>query len=294
MNPWKRGLGVLGACFGTCCVLTAALVPGSVKLVGIPLPVLVLLLCFGINLLAWVPASLAEQERNFDVTGTWTFLSATGLCLFAAAASGALDARRALVAVLVLVWAGRLGDMLYHRVRRDGGDGRFDDLKTHPGRFLVPWSLQATWVVLTLLAATAVWSRASVAPDLGGLDAVGLVLWGVGFGVEVVADQQKHAFRSDSRNRDRFVDTGLWAWSRHPNYFGEILLWVGVFVIAIPVLSAWSWLALLSPVFVGVLLTQVSGVPLLEARADARWGEDVRYQAYKERTPVLVPRRPRH
>ncbi len=292
MNPWKRGLGVLGACFAASSLLTAALVPGSLAVAGVPLPVAVLLLCFGVNLLAWVPASLEKEERNFDVTGTWTFLSATGLCLLVAAASGALDARRALAAILVLVWAGRLGDMLYLRVRRDGGDGRFDDLKTHPGQFLVPWSLQATWVVLTLLAATAVWSRADLAPALGWVDALGVVLWSLGFGIEVAADQQKHAFRSDSRNQGRFVDTGLWAWSRHPNYFGEILLWTGVFVLAAPVLSAWSWMALASPVFVGVLLARVSGVPLLEARADARWGDDAAYQAYKERTPVLVPRPP--
>lgn len=293
MNPWKRGLGVLAACAAACGLLTGALVPGSLDAFGVPVPVVILVLCFGTNLLAWIPASVAEDERNFDVTGTWTFLAATGVGLASATVAGMLDPRRALLAVLVLVWAGRLGDMLYRRVRTDRGDGRFDDLKTHPGKFLVPWSLQATWVALTLLAATAVWSRAEVSPALGGLDLLGLGLWSVGFAIEAVADQQKQAFRADSRNEGRFITTGLWAWSRHPNYFGEILLWSGLFVVAVPVLSGWSWLAMASPVFVVALLTRVSGVPLLEARADHRWGDDPTYQDYRSRTPVLFPRRPR-
>ncbi len=119
------------------------------------------------------------------------------------------------------------------------------------------------------------------------------MVWLVGFGIEVAADDQKRAFRADPANRGRFITTGLWAWSRHPNYFGEITLWVGVALVALPALSGWQHLTLVSPLFVGLLLTRVSGVPLLEARGQATWGDDPEYRDYVARTPVLVLRPPR-
>ncbi len=126
-----------------------------------------------------------------------------------------------------------------------------------------------------------------------GIDAfavVGFLLWAAGFAVEVVADSQKSSFRADPAHRGHFIPTGLWARSRHPNYFGEIVLWVGVAVIALPVLEGWQWVGLISPVFVALLILRVSGVPLLEAKADAKWGGQPDYEAYKRATPVLVPR----
>jgi steroid 5-alpha reductase family enzyme len=115
----------------------------------------------------------------------------------------------------------------------------------------------------------------------------------VGFAIEVAADQQKRRFRADSSNRDGFIQSGLWAWSRHPNYFGEIALWIGIALIALPVLSGWQLATLISPVFVYLLLTRISGVPLLEARANKKWGEDPNFVAYMRSTPALFPRPPR-
>jgi steroid 5-alpha reductase family enzyme len=119
---------------------------------------------------------------------------------------------------------------------------------------------------------------------------IGLLLWVLGFGIEVVADAQKSRFSAKPENRGRFIQTGLWARSRHPNYFGEILLWIGIAVIALPVLRGWQWVTLVSPVFVALLLTRVSGVPLLEKRADEKWGGQPDYETYKKTTPVLIPR----
>jgi steroid 5-alpha reductase family enzyme len=121
---------------------------------------------------------------------------------------------------------------------------------------------------------------------------LGVLVWIAGFGIEAVADRQKSRFRADPANKGRFIRSGLWAWSRHPNYFGEIVLWVGVAIIAVPVLQGWQWVTLISPVFVTLLLTRVSGVPLLEKKADATWGGQPDYEAYKASTPVLVPRPP--
>jgi steroid 5-alpha reductase family enzyme len=125
---------------------------------------------------------------------------------------------------------------------------------------------------------------------LGLFALAGSLVWAFGFAIEVVADAQKSRFRADPENAGKFIDAGLWAWSRHPNYFGEIVLWIGVAVIALPVLRGWQWVTLISPVFVAVLLTRISGVPILEKRADEKWGGQEDYEAYKERTPVLIPR----
>jgi steroid 5-alpha reductase family enzyme len=109
----------------------------------------------------------------------------------------------------------------------------------------------------------------------------------------VIADRQKSAFNAKPENKGRFISTGLWSWSRHPNYFGEIVLWIGVAIIALPILRGWQWVTLISPVFIILLLTRISGIPLLERRADQKWGNEAEYQSYKARTSVLVPLPPK-
>jgi steroid 5-alpha reductase family enzyme len=193
---------------------------------------------------------------------------------------------------MVAVWAVRLSSYLFLRIRKAGADARFDDIKPSFPRFLNTWTLQGLWVTITASAALAA-ITATDRVELGTVTAIGLVVWVVGIGIETVADAQKTSFRVDPANKGRFIHTGLWAWSRHPNYFGEILLWVGVAVVALPALRGWQWVTLLSPVFVFLLLTRVSGVPLLEKSADQRWGGQEDYEEYKARTSVLVPRPPR-
>ena len=127
--------------------------------------------------------------------------------------------------------------------------------------------------------------------DSNWRDALGIGIWTFGFVIELTADRQKIRFRQ--RNPGRFINTGLWAWSRHPNYFGEIMLWIGIFVIASSALRGWQWVTMISPLFVVFLLTRVSGIPILEKRAEERWGDHESYRLYKESTPVLIPRPPR-
>jgi steroid 5-alpha reductase family enzyme len=253
------------------------------------LPVLALCaaVAFVVNWVVFVPAFLAHTERFYDLTGTLTYLSVVGFAL----ALSPPSPRGWLLAGLIAVWAVRLGTFLFRRVHQDGGDGRFDEMKHSAPRFFVAWTLQGLWVFLTASAAL----TAITAPDdgLGIVDAVGALIWLAGFTVEVVADRQKRAFKRDPANAGRFITTGLWGWSRHPNYFGEILLWVGAAVLASSALDGWRYASLISPVFVFVLLRYISGVPLLAARNDARWGDEPEYQAYKASTPVLIPRPPR-
>jgi steroid 5-alpha reductase family enzyme len=246
-------------------------------------------LAYVINWVVFVPSNIAQTEHYFDLTGSLTYLSLT---VVAVALSDDLDGRALVVAAMVAVWALRLGTFLFRRVRRDGRDGRFDRIKVDPLRFFMTWTLQGLWVLLTLACALAI-ITGSERRDIGWVAVVGIVVWVAGFTIEVVADQQKSAFKSDPANAGRFITTGLWSWSRHPNYFGEITLWVGIAVIALPVLSGWRWVTLISPVFVTLLLTRVSGIPMLEARAQKRWGDEEAFQAYTRSTSVLVPLPPR-
>lgn len=260
---------------------------GGTELAGMPLMGWCGVLAFVVQWLAFVPAYVKQTERFYDLVGSLTYIAVTG---FAILAAGATSPRAMALGLLVSVWALRLGSFLFRRIRTEGSDGRFDDIKPSASRFLVAWTLQGLWVFVTLGAALAAITTRAPA-GLGFRDALGLAIWALGFTIEVVADRQKSRFRA--RNPGRYIDTGLWAWSRHPNYFGEIVLWIGIAVIASSTLSGWQWATMISPLFVIFLLTRVSGIPILERRADQRWGDRESYRRYKASTPVLIPRPPR-
>ena len=255
-------------------------------LAGWPLFALAIGGIFAIQWIAFVPAWLRRTERFFDAVGSATFIAAM---LFVLAGSAAFDARSLLLTALVCIWALRLGAFLTTRIRRDGADRRFDAIKTHAGIFFLTWTLQGLWVSLTAGCALAALSMARSVP-LGWMAAMGAAIWMAGLALESVADEQKRRFRARPENAGRFIDTGLWSLCRHPNYLGEIVLWSGIALVALPALSGWSYATLISPLCVWVLLTRVSGIRLLEARGRQRWGEDPAYRAYRERTPPLLPR----
>ena len=271
------GIGVLVAWAGS---------QGGQTLAGIPLFTLAVVLVFLVQWLVFIPSYLKQTEKFFDLTGSLTYISVVTLSLLF---SKGADARAILLWALVVIWATRLGTFLFRRIHRQGKDDRFDELKPNFLRFLNVWTIQGLWVTFTMAAALVVITSARrVEFDIFAI--LGLLIWVLGFSMEALADAQKSRFSADPANKGKFIHTGLWSRSRHPNYFGEIVIWVGVAVIALPVLQGWQWVALISPIFVTFLLTKVSGVPLLEKKADAKWGGQEDYEAYKKRTPVLVPR----
>lgn len=262
---------------------------GGATLGGVPVFMLAVGLAFLIQWLVFIPAYIFQTEKFFDLTGSITYISLVGVAVCYSRYSVDLDARTILLAALVIVWALRLGTFLFNRIRKAGKDDRFDELKPSFIRFLNVWTIQGLWVTFTAAAAL-VGITTAERKELDIFAIVGLLVWIFGFALEVIADAQKSRFNADPSNKGKFIRTGLWSRSRHPNYFGEIVLWIGVAIIAIPVLQGWQWVAMISPIFVTLLLTRVSGVPLLEKKSDKKWSGQADYEEYKKNTPVLIPR----
>ena len=251
-----------------------------------PLFGLVVVIAFGIQILGFIPAYISQTEKYYDITGTVTYVLTTTIALLL---TRSLDIRSFLLGTLIIVWALRLGIFLFKRVHDVGKDGRFDNLKPSFIRYLNAWIIQGLWVSFTAAAAlTAISSKDKV--EIGTIGLIGLTIWIAGFIIEVKADSQKKKFSSNPENRNKFINEGLWSRSRHPNYFGEILLWFGVSIISFPVLQGAQLFTLISPIFVYILLVKGSGIPILERRADKKWGGQPEYEAYKSSTPVLVPK----
>ena len=262
----------------------------SISISNIPLFGLVVILIFIIQWFVFIPSFINRTEHFFDLTGSLTFISTV---LFTLMVIPEIYLRDVVIALLVIIWAVRLGSFLFLRVRKDGGDGRFDIMKTKFWWFLMTWNIQGMWVFLSLAAGlAAMTSNQKLEADIFLL--IGLVIWITGFAIEVIADTQKSKFRSYPENKDKFISTGIWSWSRHPNYFGEILLWIGITIIALPVLQGWQFITLISPIFIIFLLTQVSGVRLLELRGKKKWGDNEEYQRYIQSTSVLIPLPPKN
>jgi steroid 5-alpha reductase family enzyme len=260
--------------------------PTGLTLAGWPAMTALALGAFGIQWLAFTPARLFKTERFYDLTGSITYIAVT---LAAISAATAPSGAQWLIAIMIFLWAGRLGSFLFRRIHAVGGDQRFDHIKVSSSRFFVAWTLQGAWVVMTSCAAlTAILSVEQTV--VGAIYVIGAVMWLAGFAIEVIADQQKSRFRADPANAGRFINVGLWARSRHPNYFGEILLWAGIAVMAIPYLSGTQWVVMLSPLFVYALLTRMSGIPTLVRRGEELWGDEPAYQTYLANTPRLLPR----
>jgi len=259
---------------------------GGSRVAGMPVFALLVGLAFLIQWLVFIPAYWRQTEKFFDLTGSLTYITVSTLALFL---SGGVDGRAILVWALVVIWAVRLGTFLFSRIKKAGKDDRFDEIKPSFIRFLNVWTIQGLWVTFTLIVALVTITTTN-RKELDLLALIGFLVWVFGFTMEVVADYQKSRFNANPANQGKFIQTGLWSRSRHPNYFGEIVLWIGVMIIALPVLQGWQWVALISPVFVTLLLTRVSGIPLLEKKAEQKWGGQADYEAYKKTTPVLLPR----
>ena len=272
-----------------CIMVTIASAQRGLIIDEYPLLFICLFSTFIIQWVVFLPSYYWHTEKFYDLTGSVTYIFITLVALYHKGQfiGPRADIRSLLLAMIIIIWALRLGSFLFMRILKDKEDRRFNEWKFSFALFLRTWTIQGMWIFLTSIAAiTAISTRKIVAPDI--LLFVGGFLWLFGFLFETISDFQKRKFKS--KNKDGFITSGLWSVSRHPNYFGEIILWIGVAIIAYPTLYGWQYISLISPLFVYLLLTRVSGVTLLEEHADKKWGKDKKYISYKENTPELFPR----
>lgn len=250
----------------------------------------------GIQVIAWAFAAKLKTEKFYDLTASLTYVVLVLYTFLTNSKSWPPALSRALVnSSLALIWALRLGSFLFLRVLKDGSDKRFDQVKHKPAKFLVYWLVQAVWIFLTALPVYVGNARNSDAPadqekNFGFRDALGWLIWVIGFVVQVTADRQKRIFRADTRNHDKWIDEGLWHYSQHPNYFGEMAMWWGIWISSSAGFTSWlDYVTVISPCFVVYLISQVSGIPLLRKANLKRWGGNAAYQAYMRSTSLLIP-----
>ena len=245
------------------------------------------LLAFLISWIAYLPAYFFQTEKFYDLTGSIKYLILTWFIYVLSYQEYGFNIGNLILASLISIWTLRLGSFLFMRIHKDGEDKRFRTIKTSASQFLLTWTLSGMWVSLcSICAFTAISNPAGVI--MNPITYIGIALFILGFGIEVIADHQKTVFRSISENKDRFITSGLWSKSRHPNYLGEIVLWLAIAVISFSSLNGLQYISLISPIFTYLLLVYVSGVRMLEDRSNKKWGDDPDYQEYKKRTPVLL------
>ena len=261
----------------------------SIELSGVNLVGHLLVLIFVIQWVAYIPAFIFKTEKFYDLTGSLTYITAISFALYSTNTSQNLDLGSLIIGIAIILWAIRLGSFLFMRIHKDKKDGRFDSIKTSFSQFFMTWTLQGMWVFICSSAALVAIANPTGVP-INILFIIGLALFILGFVIEIIADNQKSAFRSIPENKDVFINEGLWARSRHPNYFGEITLWTGITVMGISTFEGMNYLALFSPIFSYLLLNYVSGVRMLEYRGHKKWGHLDAYKVYKESTPKLIPK----
>ena len=239
-----------------------------------------------IHWVAFVPALIFKTEKFYDLTGSICYAFASIFVYYQT--YGTTFSLSLLISMAVLIWTLRLGSFLLKRVLDAGEDKRFRTIKNSPTQFFMTFNLSALWVVICSLCALTAVSNGVL--NVEPVFYLGLLTFIIGFSIEVIADNQKTAFRSIPENSNKFITTGLWSVSRHPNYFGEVVLWMGIAIMSLPYLEGLQYWTLISPIFSFTLIYFVSGVRMLEARANVKWGENMEYQKYVEKTPVFFPK----
>ena len=245
-----------------------------------------ILLAFLIHWLFFIPAYLLKTEKFFDLTGSLTYIS---IMVYVVYTKNNLQEQLGsiILASLVILWAVRLGSFLFLRIKKAGEDKRFREIKTSFARFFLLWTISGMWVSFcSMCALTAIASNDGVI--VNNIFYIGLATFIIGLSIEIIADSQKTKFRKDPKNKDKFINEGLWAKSRHPNYVGEITLWAGVAIMSFSSLEGSQYISLISPIFTYLLLVYVSGVPQLTASGQKKWGHLESYQDYIKNTPTLI------
>jgi len=248
---------------------------------------LTLAISLAIQAAFFVVAATLRTDKVTDLSYGLTFVLIAAALL---ARSHAWSPPQLVLAGMVAAWGVRLAGYLLFRIIHMGRDARFDGIRERFWPFFTFWLGQGVAVWVIMLPVT-IWFGAPGAwtpwMSLGG------TVWALGLVIETVADAQKFAVKSRPGGGSQWMTTGVWKYSRHPNYFGELLCWWGVFLYVAGSFTGWQWAGGLGPMAITYILLRVTGIPTLEAAAQKKWGADPAYLAHVRRTSRLIPWPPR-
>ena len=242
-----------------------------------------IILSFIFHWLLFIPAFIYKTEKFYDLTGSLSYITIIFYVLVSSY-NGVINFGNIILSLLIIIWTLRLGTFLFLRIKKAGEDKRFREIKKSFSWFFMAFTFSGMWVSICALCAL---TGISNGIELTGATYIGILLFVIGFTLEIIADTQKTNFRKLKDNKDKFITTGLWKYSRHPNYLGEIILWIGVAIISYSSLEINQLFTLISPIFTYLLLVHVSGINLLEKSGEKKWGDLNEYKKYKKETPRL-------
>ena len=263
--------------FGLCIILA--------NLTGIQNITYAVLIIFLIHLLVFIPSYYYQTEKFFDLTGTVSYVSSVLFIFFKSNTVESINLGSLVLSTLIIIWSLRLGTFLFLRIKKAGKDRRFNQIKKSFSWFFMTFSISGMWVTICSICALTGVANGII---FSSVTIIGIVIFLIGFTIEIIADSQKTKFRAKDGNKDKFISSGLWKYSRHPNYLGEIILWLGISLISLSSLEGFQYVTLVSPIFTYLLLVNVSGINLLEKSGDKKWGKLESYKKYKEKTPRLI------
>ena len=263
--------------FGLCIILA--------NLTGIQNITFAVLIIFLIHLLVFIPSYYYQTEKFFDLTGTISYVSSVLFIFFKSNTVESINLGSLVLSTFIIIWSLRLGTFLFLRIKKAGKDRRFNQIKKSFSWFFMTFSISGMWVTICSICALTGVANGII---FSSITIIGIVIFLIGFTIEIIADTQKTKFRAKDGNKDKFISSGLWKYSRHPNYLGEIILWLGISLISLSSLEGFQYATLISPIFTYLLLVNVSGINLLEKSGDKKWGKLESYKKYKEKTPRLI------
>lgn len=255
------------------------------NLTGIQNITYAVLFIFLIHLLIFIPSYYFQTEKFFDLTGTIAYVSSVLFIFFKSNTVESINLGSLALSTFIIIWSLRLGTFLFLRIKKEGKDRRFNDIKKSFSWFFMTFSVSGMWVTICSICALTGIANGII---FSSTTIIGIIIFIIGFTIEIIADSQKTKFRAKDDNKDKFISIGLWKYSRHPNYLGEIILWLGISFISFSSLEGLQYITLISPIFTYLLLVNVSGINLLEKSGEKKWGHLDSYRSYKENTPRLI------
>ena len=254
------------------------------NLTGIQNITYAVLCIFLIHLLIFVPSYFFQTEKFFDLTGTISYVSSVLFIFFKSNTVESINLGSLVLSTFIIIWSLRLGIFLFLRIKKAGKDRRFNEIKKSFSWFFMTFSVSGMWVTICSICALTGIANGII---FSSITIIGIVIFLIGFTIEIIADSQKTKFRANDDNKDKFISSGLWKYSRHPNYLGEIILWLGISLISFSSLEGFQYITLISPIFTYLLLVNVSGINFLEKSGEKKWGHLESYKKYLKETPRL-------